>query len=279
MNSPSPELTRAHLVRYDEPMYRVSDPRSLALACVTFWSLATLSRAEVREWTRATDGRKITAEFVAMKDANTVTIKMPNGQTFDVPLAGLSPADGAYAKEAAKKAGNPGATGASAGPKPPLPEGETTVILSKVHICCGDCIDAVAKIGLDEKNPIPAGVTISADRGDEAITVKAPSGKDAQAALRAVVKAGFYGVSDHPAVVIPDLKPDEFTAETMVVRDTHLCCGGCVRAFTKAVESVEGVESCEAKNGATSVNVAGKGFKPYEVMKALREAGFGGSFQ
>jgi copper chaperone CopZ len=54
---------------------------------------------------------------------------------------------------------------------------------------------------------------------------------------------------------------------------------GCVRAFTKAVESVDGVESCEAKTGAKSVKVTGKDFKTYEVMKALREAGFGGSFQ
>jgi mercuric ion binding protein len=259
-------------------MKRVFDIRILATLVLLSTSA---SRGEVREWTRAADGRKISAEFVAMKDANTVTIKARNGQTYDLPLASLSPEDGAYAKEAAAKmVGAPGA-GATAptGPKPALPEGETTVTLSKVHICCGDCVDAVAKIGLDPKNPIPAGVTITADRGNEAIVVKAPTGKDAQAALRAVVGAGFYGVSDHPAVLIPDLKPDDFTAETMVVRDTHLCCGGCVRAFTKAVESVEGVESCEAKSGATSAKVAGKGFKPYEVMKALREAGFGGSFQ
>jgi copper chaperone CopZ len=260
-------------------MKRVLDPKIVAVVLLL---LTCALRGEVREWTRATDGRKISAEFVAMKDANTVTIKMGNGQTFDVPLASLSPEDAAYAKEAAAKMTGAPATGASTastGPKPAVPEGETTVTLSKVHICCGDCVDAVAKIGLDPKNPIPAGVTISADRGNEAIIVKATTGKDAQAALRAVVGAGFYGVSDHPAVLIPDLKPDDFTADTMVVRDTHLCCGGCVRAFSKAVESVEGVESCEAKNGATSVKVAGKGFKPYEVMKALREAGFGGSFQ
>lgn len=254
-----------------------------ALAAVVFLVSPTL-RGEVREWTRAADGKKISAEFVALKDPNTVTIKLSTGKLFDVPLASLSPEDAAFAKEAAAKMGGASATAtatstATAGPKPPLPEGETTVTLAKVHICCGDCVDAVGKIGLDPKNPIPAGVTISADRANEAIIVKAPTGKDAQAALRAVVGSGFYGVSDNPAVVIPDLKPDDFTADTMVVRDAHLCCGGCVRAFSKAVESVEGVEVCEAKTGASSVKVSGKGFKPYEVMKALREAGFGGSFQ
>lgn len=241
-------------------------------------------RAEIREWTRASDGRKISAEFAGMKDESTVKIKMANGQVFEVPLTGLSPEDNAYVKEAnAKMAGGGAAAPASApaagGANTTVPEGETTVTLSKVHICCGDCVDAVAKIGSSDTNPIPVGVTITADRKTESIIVKAPTGKDAQAALRAVQKAGFFGISDNPAVSIPDLKPDEFTTDTMVIRDPHLCCGGCVKAFTKAVESVDGVESCEAKVGSARVEVTGKGFKTYEVMKALREAGFSGTFQ
>jgi hypothetical protein len=180
--------------------------------------------AELREWTHATDGRNIPADFLATKDANTVTIEMQNGRNFDVPLSSLSPGDGVYAKDAAAKmAGSSGSTGAPTGTKPPLPEGETTVTLSKAPICCGECVDAVARIRLDEKNPIPAGVTILADLGEEVIIAKAPSGKDAQAAFRAEVAAGFYGVSDHSAVVIQDLKVDDFAADTMLVRDTHLC--------------------------------------------------------
>lgn len=245
--------------------------------------LVSSAQAEVREWTRASDGRKIAAEFTGMKDESTVRLKMGNGQVYEVPVTSFSPDDQAHIKELVAKmpeAGTapPGATspGAAAGP---VPEGETTVTLSGVHMCCGDCEDAVAKIGADEKNPIPAGVTLTGSRKDGTIVVKAPSGKDAQAALRAVLAAGFYGTSDLPAVNITALKPDDFTADTMVVREPHLCCSGCVRAFTKAVESVEGVESTEAKAGATRVAVKGKGFKPYEVMMALREAGFGGSFQ
>jgi mercuric ion binding protein len=251
-----------------------------------FAFLATLAlcssalRGEVREWTRASDGKKISAVFVALKDEGTVTIKTPAGQTFDVPLASLSPEDGVYAKEAAAKmASSPSPSGSGAPASAAIPEGETTVTLSGVHICCGACVTAVGEIGSDEKNPIPAGVLISADRSSGAIVVKAPTGKDAQAALRAVVAAGFYGASDHEAVKIADLKQDDFTADTMVIRDTHLCCGGCVRAFKKAVESVDGVKECDAKNGSSRVQVSGKGFKPYEVMLALREAGFGGSFQ
>ncbi len=63
-------------------MKRVFDAKVVAAALLL---LTCASHGEVREWTRATDGRKITAEFVAMKDANTVTIKTQGGQTFDVP--------------------------------------------------------------------------------------------------------------------------------------------------------------------------------------------------
>lgn len=251
-------------------------PRLIAVALATLFLTGSLL-AEVREWTRASDGRKITAEFVGMKDESTVKIKMANGQIFEVPLTGLSAEDNAYIKEAnAKMAGGAKPAG---GPTPAVPEGETTVTLTKVHICCGDCVDAIANIGSDSGNPIPVGVTIAGDRKTESIIIKAPSGKDAQAAIRAVTKAGFYGVSDNPAVAIADLKPDDFTTNTMVIRDPHLCCGGCVKAFTKAVESVEGVESCEAKAGSARVEVTGKDFKTYAVMQALRDAGFSATFQ
>jgi len=256
-------------------------PSMVVIAGVILFPLGNL-RAEVREWTRASDGRKIKAEFVELKDESTVKIKLANGQIFEVPLTGLSAEDNAFVKEASAKMTGGSATPGKApatGSSPAVPEGETTVTLSNVHLCCGDCADAVAKIGTSDTNPIPSGVTITADRKAGAIVVKAPSGKDAQAALRAVFKAGFYGVSDQPAVSIAELKADEFTTDTMIIRDTHLCCGGCVKAFSKAVETVDGVESCEAKVGSSRVQVTGKGFKTYEVMKALREAGFAGIFQ
>lgn len=257
-------------------------PNSIALAgFVLFFS--TAMEAQVRDWKRASDGKKIPAEFAGMKDDNTVKIKLANGQIYEVPLSGLSAEDNAFVKDANSKAGGatkPAAATAAAGtPPPPLPEGAVTITLTGVHLCCKDCEAAVMKIPANEKAPIPAGVTITPDRKAEAIIISAPSGKDAQAALRGVIAGGFYGASDNEAVKIADLKPDDFTTDTMIVRDVHLCCNGCVRAFAKAVESVDGVESQEAKAGSASVKIAGKGFKPYEVMQALREVGLGGSFQ
>jgi copper chaperone CopZ len=256
-------------------------PASLVVALIAMFSCPTLD-ARVRDWTRAADGKKISAEFAGMKDESTVKIKLGNGQIYEVPLSGLSPEDGAYIKEAVAKEGGamkPAAGSAATTPAPAVPEGAVTITLSGVHLCCKDCEDAVLKIPANEKAPIPAGVTLTPDRKEGTIVIAAPSGKDAQAALRGVIAAGFYGKSDNEAVKIADLKPDEFTASTMVLRDVHLCCGGCVKALAKAVESVDGVKSQDAKTGSTRVTVTGEDFKTYEVMQALREAGFGGSFQ
>ncbi len=232
---------------------------------------SVLFGAEPREWTRSEDGKTVTAEFVGMKDDDTVTIRMANGRTFDVPLASLSPEDGEYAKAAAAQMS--GGSEESSGGSAAIPEGETTLTLSGVHLCCGTCVSAVGDVS------VPDGVTLKASRSDGSIVVEAPTGKDAQKALKALYDAGFYGESDHAGVRIAPLKEDDFTTDTMVVRDTHLCCGGCVRSFKKAVESVAGVDSCDAKNGASRVQIKGKDFKPYDVMLALREAGFGGRFQ
>lgn len=245
-------------------------------------SLSNSIRAEVREWTRASDGKKISAEFAGMKDETTVKVKLANGQIFELPLSGLSAEDNAFVKEQGSKGGaeKKSATAAAAGtPNPVVPEGPVTITLSKVHLCCKDCEQAVTNIPLNERTPIPAGVTITPDRKTESIIIAAPSGKDAKAALGAVLANGFYGVSDNEAVKIADLKPDEFVTDVMVVRDANLCCSACVKAFAKAVESVDGVKSQAAKAGAKSVKIEGKAFKPYDIMQALREAGIGGSFQ
>lgn len=236
--------------------------------------------AEVRQWTRASDGKTIPAEFAGMKDERTAKIKLANGQIYEVPLAGLSPDDHAYIK--AKENGAIPASGSAPSSRTPTadpPGGAVTITLSEVHLCCRDCEEAVTNVAENETTPVPAGVTLTPNRKEETIVISAPSGEAAQVALRSVLEAGFYGKSDNETVKIADLKPDDSTTDTMVVRNVHLCCGGCVKAFGRAVESVDGVKSHGAETGSTRVTVAGKDFKAYEVMQALREAGFGGSSQ
>lgn len=241
---------------------------SFGVVCFLLYAMP-LRGEEIREWTRAADGRKIRAEFAGMKDESTVKIKTTKGQVFEAPLAGLSAEDKEYVKEAAARAGSL-----------PMPRGgATAVTLAGAHLCCDDCVDAVAKIVSDAKGAVPEGVVIVGDRSAGSIHVEAPSDKAARLALDAILGAGFYGVSDHATLRIPDLVEDDRSVDVMLVQGAHLCCGGCVREFTAAVESVDGVENCEARKGEDAAKVTGKGFKPYEVMRALRESGFGGSFQ
>jgi len=108
------------------------------------WSLAVFFlfiqggslRAEVRDWTRASDGKKISAEFAGMKDETTVKIKVANGQIYEVPVTSLSAEDQTLIKELAAKemkpaagtgAATPGSAspGAAAGPVPEPSPGST----------------------------------------------------------------------------------------------------------------------------------------------------------
>ena len=263
---------------------------SLILTSLTLFTLSSL-RAEVREWTQAATGNKLKAEFVKMKDEKTVTIKLVNGRTADVPVASLSDADQTYIKEKSAKADSKasmekkkdGKKG-SDGKKPELPKGEVTVVLSGVHICCKSCVKDVAAIKDVKKFRLDEKVEIEADKGGKTITVKAPSGEEAQRALDAIVASGFYGKSDNEAVLIDKprgSKNPDFKSNIMTVVEQHMCCGGCIKAAKKAIAGVEGVDmdALEIEKGDTRFYVKGTDFKPYDVIMALRAAGFGGKSQ
>jgi copper chaperone CopZ len=157
--------------------------------------------------------------------------------------------------------------------KAAIPEGETTVVLSGVHLSCSDCEDAITGISVNG-----APVKYVVDSGPGTVTITAPTGKAAKTAVEAVAKIGFYGVSDHPTLKIPDLKEGEFISSTMRVRSVQLFCRKCIKAFEKAAESVKGVKKVEAKIGARTIEVSGEAFDCNAVIRALREAGFAATF-
>lgn len=245
------------------------------LACAL---LAPPVEAEEREWTRAADGKKIRAEFVGLEEEGRIRIRMANGQVYDVPLASLSAADREFVQSTLASAEDMEEE-AGSGEKTEVPEGEVTVTLTGLAIFCRKCTDRIEGMVESEDFKIDPGVELSASRGGGTVTIEAPTGKAAQGAVRALQSAGYHGESDHPAIRMSELKEDDFTSDTMVVRDAAVICSGGVRAFEDAVESVDGVEEVDAKAGSTRIKVGGEGFKTYEVMKALREAGFGGRFQ
>lgn len=255
-----------------------STPNFLVLSLSVAILATGIARAEVREWTRSADGRKITAEYVGMKDEDTVRIKMSNG-TFEVPVSSLSEGDREYikAQQAAEEEGmkeeGEGAVDAT------IPEGKVKVTLSGVHICCSDCEDKIDSLtGGKSMKPYPK-VEFEADRKDKTVEIDAPSGKAAMYALEVLFKAGFCGVSDHPVLTVPPLEERDFETSVASLRDLHICCNTCLSDLEEAVKTVEGVEEIKGEVGDTSVMVKGSKFKPTDVVKAAREAGFGTSFR
>lgn len=255
------------------------------IAVTAFFIAITASTVvgEVRTWTQAASGKKLEGEFIKMKDEKTVIIKFGTAEK-PVPIVMLSEEDQAFIK--AQNDPAPAPAGDTAKPATPakkgaLPIGETTVILSGVHLCCRDC-EELAEKSVDNDKIIFADKTaikIEPNRKDKTITVTAPTGKEANIALAGLMQAGFYGKSNHDVVMIKDLKPDDFTSDIMSIRDVKACCGKSVKEIKKAVESVDGVKDAEVKDGSNGFKVTGEGFKPTSVMQALRDAGYGGSYR
>lgn len=221
--------------------------------------------AAARTFTRSADGKTLEGEFVRMKDDKTAFIKRADGQTIELPVAILTEEDQAFIKEAA-------ATG-TPGEKKELPAGETLVALTGAHLCCGGCKksvqSAVEGTGIENYE-----LTITPE---DVISLKAASGKDAQKALDAIAAAGYYGKSDHEAVVIPDLEAsDDEQVESLTVSGVHLCCGGCVKAVTAAVEATDGAEKHTAEKDSESFEITGK-FKTADLLAALRAEGLNGT--
>ena len=237
--------------------------------------------AESREWTQAATGNKIPAEYLGMKDDATVELKLGNGSVAAVPVASLSPEDQAFIKS--QNMAPETAEETAEQPAGKLSEGETTVTISGVHLCCRGCEEGVEEslvTATEEDGKDLEGVELEISRKEGTVVVKAPSGQKAKTALAAISSGGFWGTSDNSALEVPYKKGGaDITTDVMTVKDMHFCCGSCVKAFEKALKEVKGVEETTAKEGSSSAKITGEGFVPSEVSAALRAAGFGGTWQ
>lgn len=229
----------------------------LGIGCFT-----ALSHAEVRDWTQADKGRTISGEFVSMKDATTAKIKSVSGEIFEIQINSFSAVDQAYVNSQI-----------SQNAPVDVKKGEAiTVTLSDVHLCCRGCSEAAEE---GAGGPLPNGVSIKADRDEGTVKVTANSKEDMEAALNSVYAAGFYGESDNPDLGIKALEKNDTKVDSLELDGLHLCCKKCVRPFLEAVKSVKGVENCTAATDDTSTTITGKGFSTYEVLQAIRKAGYG----
>jgi copper chaperone CopZ len=137
-----------------------------------------------------------------------------------------------------------------------------------VHLCCQPCVKAATK-ALTGVNGV-SDVTVSQD--DETVTFQAKDGEAAQAGLKALSAAGFYGTT---SATWPDLNIDATKKQNKVeLSHMHLCCRGCTETASSALKEVGGVKavSIAAKQG--KMTVTGESISLADILKALHSSGF-----
>jgi copper chaperone CopZ len=144
-----------------------------------------------------------------------------------------------------------------------------TVKLSKMHLCCGQCVN-----GVESTIEKIDGVTVSVDKASSSATLTADSEEAAQKGIDALAEAGFHSQTDNEKLKPKD---DSGVKEGKTTRleltGVHNCCGACNKAIKKAVTSVDGVKADTATVKQTSFVVEGD-FDGLQVVRALEAAGF-----
>lgn len=146
---------------------------------------------------------------------------------------------------------------------------ETKIELKGVHLCCGQCVQGVARILKDIE-----GVKGACDQKAKTVTITAADDKAAQKALDALAAGGYHGNSGNNDIAIKDDSGAEAgKAKSITLTGIHNCCGQCTNAIKGIVGKVDGVTGNTVKAKETSFEVTGD-FEAAAVVKALNAAGF-----
>jgi copper chaperone CopZ len=146
---------------------------------------------------------------------------------------------------------------------------ETKVELKNVHLCCGQCIKAVAGILKNVKD-----VKGVCDREGKTVTITAPDDKTAQAAVDALAEAGFHGETGNKSITVKaDSGVTAGKVKTLTLTGVHNCCASCCRTIKETVKKVDGVTGDTAKPKTNTFTVTGD-FDAEALVKALNTAGF-----
>ena len=146
---------------------------------------------------------------------------------------------------------------------------ETTVELTNVHLCCGNCVKTVGTILKDIE-----GVQGKCDQKKKTVTITAPDAKTAQKALDALAKGGFHGKSENKDLAMKDDSgAKKGKVQSITVTGIHNCCNQCSTTIKGVLEKVDGVKGNTASAKKDSFEVTGD-FDAAELIKALNDAGF-----
>jgi copper chaperone CopZ len=146
---------------------------------------------------------------------------------------------------------------------------EVTIELKNVHLCCGQCVKAVAAT----LKPIE-GVKPKCDQKAGIVTISATDDAAAQKAINALAEAGFHGKSSNDKLAMKDdsgVKAGKVKSITLT--GIHNCCGMCCKGIKEIVKKVDGVSGDTAKPKVNTFEVTGD-FDAAALVKALNDAGF-----
>jgi copper chaperone CopZ len=151
-------------------------------------------------------------------------------------------------------------------------QADTSVKLSKVHLCCASCVK-----GIDKAVSTTPGATAQSDKDAGTVTITTSDQATAQKAVNAIVAAGYFGTCSDPNIKVKDESgAKKGKVQKVKISGVHLCCGKCVTSVNDALLKVKGVKATTAAKGIDSFDVTGD-FKPKAVIKGLNEAGFAGT--
>jgi copper chaperone CopZ len=146
------------------------------------------------------------------------------------------------------------------------------VTIKGSHLCCGMCYKAAEKaVGKVD------GASITFDKTKKTMTVSAGDAKTAQKAVDALAAAGFHGKTGNKKIKFKnDSGVKKGSVKRLELVGVHNCCGGCNKTIKKAIASVKGVSSDNAKVGGESIVIEGD-FDGAALVAALYKAGFHGT--
>jgi copper chaperone CopZ len=149
------------------------------------------------------------------------------------------------------------------------------VQIKGVHLCCGACVTgATAAL-----KPVEGLSAVAIDRDSKSIGFTATDDKAADAGIKALADAGFFGTATHggKALAFPASgAKDGAAADTVTLTGVHLCCGACVTGAQRAVQGVKGVTTIDIDLKERTVKLVGKEIKETDAVAALAAAGFYG---
>lgn len=143
-----------------------------------------------------------------------------------------------------------------------------------VHLCCGGCL-GIADAALSDVDGVSK---ISSDMNAKVITFSVADQKTADAGIKALAKAGFFGTAtlDKKPLKYPasGAKKDQ-KSNSFVLQGVHLCCTSCVTASQKALENVDGVTLIDIDRNEKTIKLTGSSISIPKAVAALHKAGFG----